>query len=243
MAKETMKLGEDFSATVQKGDTPLAGATPPPPLPPHIEVKPRHRAIGYGVIAAIIGSLIWWFTGPGHKAPVPATMQERPGLTETLGHRLGGVITLKQIRAGAVIGEWGPFPNNIPNSAETALRDCFNNDTGTACSLIVKLWKFHGLGTSSQAINETDTGCITELTTQYTGDVRATGSQTTNGTNVYRTVGTNTIDSGGPVSIQEFCLMNQAATGGGTIWTRILTGTITLQTSDSLTTTYDLTIE
>jgi hypothetical protein len=48
MAKESMKLGETFSATKVSG---VSG--PLPPEPP----KPRHYAIGYGVIAAIIVAL------------------------------------------------------------------------------------------------------------------------------------------------------------------------------------------
>ena len=121
------------------------------------------------------------------------------------------------------------------------LEDCFEANAGAACTQVALL-KFHGLGTSATVIGETDGGCLTELTTQYTGDVRATGTQTNNGANIYRTVATNTIDSGGPVSIEEFCLMDTAS-GAGNMWTRILTGTITLQTNDGLQTTYDLTIE
>ena len=177
---------------------------------------------------------------------------ERLSTTEQLGTtviphkipgtiRLGGVLRFDVIRDGAIVASYGPYHNTIVNEGETLLRDCFNANAGTACTQIALL-KFHGLGTSSAAIAETDGGCTTELTTQYTGDVRATGSQTTNGTNVYRTIGTNTIDSGGPVSIEEFCLMDTAS-GAGNMWTRILTGTITLQTNDGLQTTYDLTIE
>lgn len=129
----------------------------------------------------------------------------------------------------------------IVNAGENLLEDCFENNTGSACTTVANL-EFHGIGTSSAAIAETDTGCTTELTTQYNPDnTRATGSQTNNGNNIYRTVGTNTVDAG--VTINEFCLMSQAATGGGTMWTRILTGAIALNASDSLQTTYDLTIE
>jgi hypothetical protein len=228
-----MELGEQFSAKVV---SPSGGGAPPSP-----PVKPRHYVIGYGVIAAVVGALVWWFAAPGHHQPEPATMHERPGLIESLGTKIGGVITLKQIRAGAVIGEWGPFHNTIVNEGENVLEDCFEGNAGAACTQVA-LFKFHGLGTSATVIAETDGGCLTELTTQYTGDVRATGSQTNNGANVYRTVATNTIDSGGPVSIEEFCLMDTAS-GAGNTWTRILTGTITLQTNDGLQTTYDLTIE
>lgn len=235
MSKENMQLGEGFHAE----KVILGGSAPPPPEP-----QTRHYVIGWSVIAtglAVIGALIWWFTGLGHHNPAPSAMQERPGLTETLGKRLGGVVTFKQIRAGTVIGEWGPFHNTIVNEGENILEDCFEANVGAACTQVA-LFKFHGLGTSATAIAETDGGCLTELTTQYTGDVRATGSQTNNGANIYRTVATNTIDSGGPVSIQEFCLMD-TNTGAGNMWTRILTGTITLQTADALVTTYDLTIE
>jgi len=229
MAKETMKMSEGFSATK------VSGGGPPPPEP-----QLRHRVIGWGVLASVIGALIWWFTGPGHKPIAPATMQERPRLIEHLGTKIGGYLTIEQIRAGSVIQKWGPFHNTIVNEGETLLRDCFNNNAGTACTNIANL-EFHGLGTSATAIGETDGGCLTELTTQYNPDnTRATGSQTTNGTNVYRTVGTNTVDAG--ATIQEFCLMD-TSTGAGNMWTRILTGTVTLAASDALVTTYDLTIE
>ena len=118
----------------------------------------------------------------------------------------------------------------IVNEGETAIRDL----------LIASNLKYHGIGTSSAAIAETDGGCTTELTTQYNPDsTRATGSQTNNGADVYRSVGTNTVD--GAATIEEFCLMD-AASGAGNMLTRILTGTITLASGDGLQTTYDLTI-
>src|SRR3990172_5336327 len=159
MAKETMKLGEQFSAKV------VSGSQPPPPDGP----KPRHYAIGYGVIAAVLGALIWWITGSGPHQPTPATMQERPGLIEHLGTKIGGYLTIEQIRAGSVIQKWGPFHNTIVNEGETLLRDCFNNNAGTACTNIANL-EFHGIGTSATAIGEGDGGCLTELTTQYNPD-------------------------------------------------------------------------
>ena len=51
---------------------------------------------------------------------------------------------------------------------------------------------------------------------------------------------TFTVD--GAATIEEFCLM-ATASGAGTMWTRILTGTIVLASGDGLQTTYDLTIE
>lgn len=126
----------------------------------------------------------------------------------------------------------------IHNAGETALRDCF---IATSCTP-VQNFKFHGIGTSGAAAAETDTGCTTELTTQYNPDnTRATGSQTNNGANIYRTVGTNTVDA--TAAVQEWCLQS-AGTGAGTPgWSRITFSTINLAASDSLQTTYDLTIE
>lgn len=223
MAKESMNLGESFSAHKVGGMT----ATPKPP-----------RYAGWAAALAALGASAYYFLSGGQ---MPTVMQERPGLTETFQHKIGGILTVQQVRAGSVINSWGPFRNTIVNAGETALRDCFGG-TGTPTCTPVQNFKYHGIGTSAAAIAEADTGCTTELTTQYNPDsTRATGSQTNNGANIYRTVGTNTVDAS--VTVNEFCLMSQAATGGGTMWTRILTGAIALNSGDSLQTTYDLTIE
>ena len=129
----------------------------------------------------------------------------------------------------------------ITNGGETALRDCFGG-TGTPTCTTVQNFKFHGAGTSAAAAAEGDTGCVAELTTQYNPDnTRATGSQTNNGANIYRTVGTVTVDAS--ASLTEWCLMSQAATGGGTMWSRIVYSTISVASADSVQYTYDLTIE
>ena len=255
MAKENMQLGEGFSAEVKKS----GGESPSP--------KPRHYAIGWSIVALLLGMGGYWIWGPSpaHR-PVPA-MQEAPGLNESLdparpekkvGVRFGGVLYYDIIRAAINVPQgwefgkytdallkgkiheqthFGPIRNTIVNEGETALRDCF---IATSCT-DTQNFKYHGLGTSSAGITETDGGCTTELTTQYNPDsTRATGSQTNNGANIYRTVGTNTVDAG--VTIAEFCLM-ATSTGAGTMWSRILTGSIALNASDSLQTTYDLTIE
>jgi hypothetical protein len=226
MTKENMQLGEGFHAQVVK-----AGSAP---------VQTKHRVIGWGLVLALLAGL-----GYGGSLVVGGksqSMQEKPGLVESFHHKIGGVLNVAQIRNGKEIWRTAfPIPNQIINAGETALRDCFGG-TGTPTCTTVQNFKYHGLGTSSTAIAETDTGCGTELTTQYNPDnTRATGSQTNNGSNIYRTVGTNTFDAS--ATIAEFCLMSQAATGGGTMWTRILTGSIAVASGDSIQTTYDLTIE
>lgn len=101
--------------------------------------------------------------------------------------------------------------------------------------------KFHGLGTGTGAEASGDTALGTELTTQYqTDNTRPTGTLTEGASaNIFRTVGTITVDAS--VSGQEHGIFSQAATGGGTLWDRSLTGTQTLSSGDSLQATYDMT--
>lgn len=247
MAKETMNLGESFSATVTRGGQP-------------VETKPRHYWIGWAVIVALLGGGGYWLGHQDHTKP--AVMQENPGFKEMLGKKFGGVLYYDIIRAsinmpknwdiaamaaGIATGHkqfeqthFGPIRNTVVNEGENVLEDCFEGNAGSACTQVA-LFKFHGIGSSSASITESDGGCTTEATTEYNPDsTRATGSQTNNGANVYRTVGTNTVD--GSFTVEEFCLMD-VNTGAGNMWTRILTGTVSLSASDSLQTTYDLTIE
>jgi len=131
----------------------------------------------------------------------------------------------------------GPIKNLIVNAGENFLVDAWQN------SVELEIMKYHGIGTSAVSATETDTGCTTELTTQYNPDsTRATGSLTEGtATNIFRTVGTNTVDAS--VAITEWCLLSQAATGGGTMWSRVVFSAVNLSSGDSLQTTYDLTVE
>jgi len=103
-------------------------------------------------------------------------------------------------------------------------------------------FRFHGIGTGSTAEAVGDTALVTELTTQYSPDnTRATGSLTEGASaNIYRTVGTNTVDAA--VGIQEHGILTQAATGGGTLLDRSVFSVINLANGDSLQSTYDFTI-
>lgn len=105
-------------------------------------------------------------------------------------------------------------------------------------------FKFHGIGTGVTAESSTDTALGTELTTEYNpNSTRATGTQTTGGTTkVYRTVATNTIDSGTP-AITEHGVLSQAATGGGSLLDRSVFAAINLigANGDGIQSTYDFT--
>lgn len=102
------------------------------------------------------------------------------------------------------------------------------------------LFKYHGIGTGATAEATGDTALVTELTTQYNPDsTRATGSQTSS-TNVYTTVGTNTVDA--TAAITEHGIFTQAATGGGTLLDRSVFSVVNLASGDSLQSTYAFTM-
>jgi hypothetical protein len=81
---------------------------------------------------------------------------------------------------------------------------------------------FHALGTGGGTGElATQTALVTELTTEYTGNARASGTQVDNTAtpHTFTTVATNTLDSGTP-SVNEHGIMDQSATGGGTMLDR-----------------------
>jgi hypothetical protein len=104
--------------------------------------------------------------------------------------------------------------------------------------------RYHGIGTGATAESASQTALVTELTTQYNPDnTRATGTLTEGASaNIFRSVGTNTLDSGTP-AVTEHGLFSQAATGGGTLWDRSVFSAINLNgaNGDGLQTTYDMT--
>lgn len=100
--------------------------------------------------------------------------------------------------------------------------------------------KYHGLGTGSTAEAAGDTALVTELTTEYTGNVRATGSTTEGATaNIFRSVGTNTLDETPGAALREHGIFSAAS--AGVLLDRTVYAAITLSSGDSLAATYDLT--
>lgn len=103
--------------------------------------------------------------------------------------------------------------------------------------------KFHGIGTGSTAEAAGDTALVTELTTEYNpNSTRATGTTAETSSNIFQSVGTNTLDSGTP-ALREHSLFTQAATGGGVAMDRSVYASITLTgaNGDALQTDYRLT--
>ena len=148
---------------------------------------------------------------------------------------VGRLTLVKAAADGTVLAKLGPYTNTIVNDGETALVDAFQG------LFTISDFRYLGFGLSLAANEEAFTGCQTELNTQYTADQRVTGAQGENATNIYEVSGVLTADES--ATIEEFCLMNLQSTPLGTIWSRVLTGTITLTTNDTLTATYRLTVE
>lgn len=102
-------------------------------------------------------------------------------------------------------------------------------------------FKYHGVGTGTNAEASSDTALQTELTTQYNpASTRATGTQGTGGSsNIYATTGTNTVQTAS--AITEHGILTQAATGGGTLLDRSVFSVINLNIGDSIQTPYAFT--
>lgn len=100
--------------------------------------------------------------------------------------------------------------------------------------------KYHGLGTGVTAEAAGDTALVTELTTEYTGNVRATGTTTEASALVYRTVATNTLDGTPGAALREHGVFS--ADSAGVLLDRTLFAAITLVSGDGLQSTYDLTL-
>lgn len=102
--------------------------------------------------------------------------------------------------------------------------------------------KFHALGTGTNAEAAGDTALQTELTTQYNpNNTRATGSLTEGASaNIFRTVGTNTVDSAAAVT--EHGILSDVDVGEGTLLDRSVFSVINLANGDSLQSTYDFTV-
>lgn len=157
-----------------------------------------------------------------------------------LARRLGipfpyGALWLKVLKADGREIDYGLASLGVITTAGVGfVVDAFQN--------LVELenMKYHALGTGTNAEASGDTALQTELTTQYNPDnTRATGTTTESAANIYRTVGTNTLDAS--ATIAEHGVMSQAATGGGVLFDRSVFTGLPLGSGDGLASTYDAT--
>jgi len=147
-----------------------------------------------------------------------------------------GSLYLTKISADGDLLEYGLASMRVVTDTGVGfIVDAFQN------SVELENMKFHGIGTGGAAEAVGNTALTTELTTQYNPDsTRATGTTTENGANVYRTVGTNTVDSA--VAITEHGVFSSATGGAGVLLDRSLFSAVNLASGDSLQSTYDFTL-
>lgn len=126
-----------------------------------------------------------------------------------------------------------------------SLRVVTNNGVGFIVDAFQNLtelenMKFHGLGTGSTAEDATDAALVTELTTQYTGNVRATGNLAEGASaNIFHTEATNTLDETPGAALREHGVFS--ASSSGVLLDRSVYGALTLSSGDGLLSKYELT--
>jgi hypothetical protein len=149
-----------------------------------------------------------------------------------------GALYLTVIRKDGTVEYYGLGSLRVvTNVGVNAIVDAFQN------LFELENFKYHGIGTGSNAESVNDTGLQTELTTEYIVDnTRATGSLGEGSSaNIFRTIGTNTVDA--DVTIREHGIFSAAAVGSGVLLDRSVFAAISLNSGDSLQSTYDLTVQ
>ena len=145
-----------------------------------------------------------------------------------------GALWLTVLRAEGPVEEYGLASLNLVTTAGVnALVDAWQG------TFTLNNFKFHGIGTGTNAEATGDTALQTEITTAYSTDnTRATGTTIDGASaNIIRSVATNTVDAA--VANTEHGILSQAATGGGTLWDRSVYSVLNLASGDSLQSTYD----
>lgn len=140
-----------------------------------------------------------------------------------------GVLSARVYRANT--GIWEDVGCISVQKITTAFRDrmvdCLQNSTTAP----LDVFKWHACGTGTNAEANTDSALQTEVGS------RVSGTQTENGSNVYRTVAT--ITPGGTYAITEHGILS--ANAAGVLMDRSVFAAINVGASDSISFTYDCT--
>ena len=145
-------------------------------------------------------------------------------------------LSLRVFRLDGSIEDHGGVGRKVVTTAGVnAIVDAFQN------TVELENFKYHGIGTGSTAEAVGDTALVTELTTEYNpNSTRATGTTTEGATaNVYRTVGTNTLDGTPGANLREHGVFS--ASSAGTLLDRTVYAAMTLVSGEGLSSQYDLT--
>jgi hypothetical protein len=143
-----------------------------------------------------------------------------------------------RFKSGEAIEDYGVVSKRLVTDAfVAAVVDAL--DVGVGFTLTN--FRFHGIGTGTTAEAAAQTALVTELTTEYTGNVRATGTADQPSANIYRSTATNTLDSGTP-ALREHSVFT--ANAAGTMMDRSLFAAINLDgtVGDGLQSAYSLTM-
>lgn len=147
-------------------------------------------------------------------------------------------LALKVRKADGSWIDYGVVGYRVVTDAGVAyIVDDFDNASGSAD---VSLFNFHGIGTGTTAEAVGDTALVTESTTALNPDsTRATGTRSQPAANQFRSVGTLTADA--QIVTREHGLFTTSGTGTGTLLDRTVFAAVTLESADSLQSTYTIT--
>ncbi len=153
-----------------------------------------------------------------------------------IGH-VYGALYMKMIRGDGSVMNFGLVSLRVVTDVGVAyIVDAFQN------SVEVENQKYHGYGTGTTNESAAHTALVTELTTEYAGNVRPTGTTTEGASaNIYRTVATLTPDSGGVLAITEHGVFSANASGVMLDRSKFAAVNLDSANGDSLQTTYELT--
>jgi len=183
-----------------------------------------------------------WLTATGFSAACRTPGDRARALTSWVEARQGGPFVTSLVRRafaetpGCRVLAFRAGPNLIVTAGKNFLVDAWQN------SVELEIMKYHGVGIGTAAAVVGDTALQTESTTILNPDsTRATGSLAEGASaNIFRSVGTVSFDGSG--AITEWGLFSQAATGGGTLWSRVVFAAINVASGDSIQFTYEVTI-
>jgi hypothetical protein len=221
MGGETRPAGDLAVRKLERGDGSAHRAPAWPPMPAFLPFKYKVRTFWLELLLHLrIGWVGLWrglvaATGVIATARLYLTVYRADGRVEHLG-----LVSTKL----------------ITDTGVAFLVDDWDNNGQDLTTM-----NFHGIGTGTNAENQTDSALQTESTTNLNpNDTRATGTRSQPAANQYRSVGTLTAD--GAIACTEHGIFSQAATGGGVLWDRSVFSVVNLASGDSLQATYTCTV-
>lgn len=179
----------------------------------------------------------WWLgrrlrTGKVPRGRTVSAHEAIDALTSTYGGIMGeiwGVLSCRVCRGGT--GQWEDHGCISVQKITTAFRDRMVSALQNSTTYPLDVFRYHTCGTGTTAEANTDSALVTEVGS------RVAGTQTNNGSNIYRTVAT--ITPGGSYAITEHGILSAAT--GGILMDRSVFAAINVAAGDSIQFTYDCT--